>query len=150
VKIVGKCLLTVFVCLFLTSPAFAQSGGVRVGVSGDPGQFYFGGHYETAPFVEQLRFRPNLEIGVGDNITVTTLNFEFAYFVPLQRRNPWSVYFGAGPALVISHVTNDTSTDGGFNILVGLQHEHGFFSEIKVGMIHSPSFKFGVGYTFRP
>ena len=149
-KTVGKCLLTVFVCLFLTSPAFAQSGGVRVGVSGDPGQFYFGGHYETAPFVEQLRFRPNLEIGVGDNHTLTALNFEFAYFVPLQRRSPWSVYFGAGPALVIDHVTNNTNTGGGFNILVGVQHEHGFFSEIKVGMIDSPSFKFGVGYTFRP
>ena len=149
-KNVGKVLLTVSVCLVFAATARAQSGGVRVGVSGDPSQFYFGGHYETAPFVEQLRFRPNLEIGVGDNHTLTTLNFEFAYFVPLQRRSPWSVYFGAGPALVIDHVTNNTNTGGGFNILVGAQHKDGFFAEVKVGAIDSPGFKFGVGYTFRP
>jgi hypothetical protein len=150
VKIVSKFFLTVLVCAFLAAPAYAQSAGVRIGVSGDPSQFYFGGHYETAPFVEQLRFRPNLEIGVGDGHTLTAVNFEFAYFVPLQRRNPWSVYFGAGPALVIDHVRDNTNTGGGFNILVGLQHQQGFFAEVKVGAIDSPSFKFGVGYTFRP
>jgi len=150
VKLVRSWLLTVLVCALMAAPAFAQSAGVRVGVSGDPSQFYFGGHYESAPFADQLRFRPNLEIGVGDNHTLTAVNFEFAYFVPLQRRNPWSVYFGAGPALVIDHVTNNTDTGGGFNILVGLQHSQGFFTEVKVGMIDSPSFKFGVGYTFRP
>ncbi|HUK35800.1 MAG TPA: hypothetical protein VLV86_17910 [Vicinamibacterales bacterium] len=149
-KLVRSWLLTVLVCALMAAPAFAQSAGVRVGVSGDPSQFYFGGHYESAPFADQLRFRPNLEIGVGDNHTLTAVNFEFAYFVPLQRRNPWSVYFGAGPALVIDHVTNNTDTGGGFNILVGLQHSQGFFTEVKVGMIDSPSFKFGVGYTFRP
>jgi hypothetical protein len=150
VKSVGRFLLTGLVCVLVAAPAYAQSAGVRIGVSGDPSQFYFGGHYETAPFAEQLRFRPNIEVGVGDNHTLTALNFEFAWFVPLQRRNPWSVYFGAGPALNIDHVTNNTNTGGGFNILVGLQHSQGFFAEIKVGMIDSPGFKFGVGYTFRP
>jgi len=150
VRIVGRWFFTAMMCVLLAAPAHAQSAGVRVGVSGDPAQFYFGGHYETAPFAEQLRFRPNLEVGIGDNHTLTALNFEFAYFVALQRRSPWSVYFGAGPALVIDHVTNNTNTGGGFNILVGAQHSQGFFTEVKVGTIDSPSFKFGVGYTFRP
>jgi len=143
-------------CLLTAAAAGAQDPGavgVRAGVSGSPGQFYAGVHYESAPFVEQLRFRPNLEVGVGDNQTLVALNFEFAYFVPLDRgrraRNDWSLYIGAGPALVIDRFTNNTNTGGGFNILIGAQHRQGFFTELKVGMIDSPSVKFGVGYSFR-
>ena len=128
--------------------------GVRAGVSGSPGQFYAGLHYESEPFVDQLRFRPNIEVGVGDNQTLVALNFEFAYVVPLEsgrrrRPNEWSLYIGAGPALVIDRFTNNTNTGGGFNILIGAQHRGGFFTELKVGMIDSPGVKFGVGYTFR-
>jgi len=150
VKTVGAVLLTILLCAVMAAPAHAQSAGVRVGVSGDPAQFYFGGHYESAPFAEQLRFRPNLEVGIGDNLTLVAVNFEFAYFLPVQRRNPWSIYVGAGPALNIAKFTNNTNTGGGFNILVGAQHSQGFFAEVKIGMVDSPSFKFGVGYTFRP
>jgi hypothetical protein len=133
----------------------AGAVGVRAGVSGSPGQFYAGVHYESGPFIDRLRFRPNLEVGVGDNQTLVALNFEFAYFVPLdsgRRRGPneWSLYIGAGPALVIDRFTNNTNTGGGFNILIGAQHRGGFFTELKVGMIDSPGVKFGVGYTFRP
>ena len=132
----------------------AGAVGVRAGVSGSPGQFYAGLHYESEPFVDQLRFRPNIEFGVGDNQTVVALNFEFAYYVPLEggrrrRPNDWSLYIGAGPALVIDRFTNNTNTGGGFNILIGAQHRGGFFTELKVGMIDSPGVKFGVGYTFR-
>jgi hypothetical protein len=127
----------------------AQGLGVVAGVSADPDQFYGGIDYETAELLDRLRFRPGLEIGVGDDVTLTTVNFEFAYRIPIQKK-PWSVYIGAGPALVIAHAHNDTTTGGGFNILLGLAHRRGLFTEIKVGMIDSPSFKFGVGYRFRP
>jgi hypothetical protein len=150
VKTVGVAVSTVLLCAVLAARAEAQSAGVRVGVSGDPAQFYFGGHYESAPFAEQLRFRPNLEIGVGDNHTLVAVNFEFAYYVPIQRRSPWSFYVGAGPALVVDRVNSNTNSGGGFNILVGAQHSQGFFAELKAGFVDSPSFKFGVGYTFRP
>ena len=153
----GRALLIVFICTIASSAHAQNSGavGVRAGVSGSPDQFYAGLHYESAPFAEQLRFRPNLEAGVGSDQTVVALNFEFAYFIPLdagRRRGarPWSLYVGAGPALVIDRHTNNTSTGGGFNILLGAQHSGGFFTELKVGMIDSPSVKFGVGYTFRP
>ena len=149
-KTVGAVVSTILLCAVLAARAEAQSAGVRVGVSGDPAQFYFGGHYESAPFAEQLRFRPNLEIGVGDNHTLVAVNFEFAYYVPIQRRNTWRIYVGAGPALVVDRVNSNTNTGGGFNILVGAQHSQGFFAEVKAGFVDSPSFKFGVGYTFRP
>lgn len=132
-----------------TSPAGAQSVGVRAGVSGDPNQFYMGLHVETDQLADHLRFRPNLEVGLGDNVTLAALNFEFAYEVRQKRRAEWNLYVGAGPALNISRFTNNTQSEGGFNILIGLAHRRGLFTELKVGAINSPSVKFGVGYTFR-
>ncbi|HXW03845.1 MAG TPA: hypothetical protein VD833_01330 [Vicinamibacterales bacterium] len=128
-------------------PAAAQDFGVRAGVSVDPDQFYFGGHLETQPLVDRLRFRPNVEIGVGDDVTVVALNFEFAYFFP--SRQQWQLYAGAGPALNIFDTDRDSDAEAGFNILVGAQHSRGLFFEFKVGTIDSPDFKFGVGYTWR-
>ena len=141
--------MTMFALTVAPARASAQGVGVRAGVSADPDQFYMGVHYETKELIERLRFRPNLEIGLGDDRTLVALNFEFAYRFPLQR-SPWSVYVGAGPALNIYHSNNDTHPEGGFNILIGLAHRRGLFTELKVGTIESPSVKFGVGYTFPP
>jgi hypothetical protein len=38
---------------------------------------------------------------------------------------------------------------GGFNILVGLEHKKGLFTEFKVGFADSPDIKFAVGYVFK-
>jgi hypothetical protein len=136
--------------LFVAVPAVtasAQDVGVRAGVSVDPDQFYFGGHFETAPLVDRLHFRPNVEIGVGDDTTLIGFNIEFAYKFP--SRNPWHLYAGAGPALNIVDRNDNTETEGGFNILVGVEHTKGLFVEFKVGTIDSPDFKIGVGYTWR-
>ena len=43
---------------------------------------------------------------------------------------------------------DDADVEGGFNVLVGLQHRQGLFTEFKVGAIDSPSVKFTVGYAF--
>lgn len=140
--IVVTCLL-----VLVAARAQAQSAGVRAGASADPSQFYLGVHYESVPLIENLRFRPNVEIGFGDDHTLVALNFEFAYFIPL-RNTMWNLYAGAGPALNIIKFHDDTNPEGGFNILLGLAHRGGLFTEIKVGAIDSPGFKFGVGYTF--
>lgn len=137
-------------------PAEAQQGpGVRAGVSADPSQFYFGGHYWSAPLVDQLRFQPNLEVGVGSDRTLVAANIEFAWRFPVPR-SPWSVYLGGGPAMNIYSYDqgraprgrDDTEVRGGLNFLVGLTSREGVFFEVKVGAIDSPGFKFGVGYTF--
>ena len=133
----------------LVVPASAQSrAGVRAGVSADPDQFFFGGHVETRPLIEHLTFRPNLEVGIGDDVTLVALNVEFAYWLPMAKR-AWSVYFGAGPAANIYSRDDDTDAGGGFNILVGAQHRQGLFTELKIGTMDSPDLKFTVGYTFR-
>ena len=133
--------------LLWSTPATAQTVGARLGVSVDPDQFYFGGHLETAPLIDRLRFRPNVEVGIGDDVTLIAFNFEFAYAFPSRR--PWNLYLGAGPALNIYDDDDDTSADGGFNILIGAAHRQGLFVEFKIGTMSSPDLKFGVGYTFR-
>ena len=136
------------------SPARAQEGaGVRAGVSGDPTQFFFGGHVETSPLAERLRFRPNVEIGIGDNRTLVSLNVEFAWHFPESRRG-WSLYAGAGPAVNFAFFDDDrpgrdgSDAGGGLNFFVGIEHAGGVFTELKVGAIDSPGVKFAVGYVF--
>ena len=128
--------------------ADAQEIGVRAGVSGDPDQFYAGVHGEFGPVVEQLYFRPNLEIGVGNDTTLAAINIEFIYKLPVSG-GPWSFYVGGGPALIIGRHNGDSDAGGGANIIVGLEHRGGFMTELKVGAVDSPGVKVGVGYTFR-
>ena len=98
-------------------------------------------------------FRPNVEVGVGGGLGLIAFNLEFAY--KLRRASsPWTPYVGAGPALNIKSVSagggrDDTEVDGGFNVLVGLEHRGGLFTEFKVGASDSPDIKLTVGYSFR-
>jgi hypothetical protein len=141
----------VLAALFL-APTLASAqagGGVRAGVSAEPDQFYFGGHFDTGYLVERLSFRPNAELGLGNDTTTVTANFEFAYWFPLPDR-PWNIYAGGGPALNIYRYTDShTDTEPGFNLLGGIAHDSGLFAEVKIGLIHSPEVKFGIGYTWR-
>ena len=145
--------LAVLLVITTAASAAAQTAGVRTGVSGSPDQFYLGLHYETEPLVEQVRFKPNFEVGLGNGLTVVAINLEFVGKIPIEHE-PWAFYLGAGPALVIASVNNaptnvgGTSTGGGFNILLGVEHQKGLFTELKVGMADSPSVKFAVGYIF--
>src|SRR5215510_5445795 len=127
----------------LAAPARAQmNAGVRVGASADPDQFYFGGHVETKELVPNVHFRPNVEVGVGNDVTVIALNFELAY--KFTTRQPWVPYVAGGPALNIIDTNADTGSHGGFNIALGAEHRGGLFGEVKVGAIDSPNFKVGI------
>ena len=146
--VTGLSLLLGLVVLSST-PAAAQDAGIRGGLSVDPDQFYFGGHLETSPLIDRLHFRPNVEIGFGDDVTLIAANMEFVYKFP--RRRSWGVYAGAGPALNVVMVddADDSDTEAGLNILIGVEQARGLFFEFKVGAVDSPDFKFGVGWTFR-
>ena len=142
-------LLMSMVLVVVPSPAAAQGPGVRGGVSVDPDQFYVGAHYETGPLVDRLHFKPNLEVGFGDDLTLVALNFEFVYKFPTRRA--WNLYAGAGPAINIYSFDDldDSEAEPGLNFLFGAEHARGLFFELKLGAIDSPDLKFGVGYSFR-
>ena len=136
------------VVFFSSTPALAQDAGIRGGISVDPDQFYFGGHLETSPLFDRVHFRPNVEVGIGDNLTLIGANMEFVY--KFSRNRGVNLYAGGGPALNIFMVDEaDSETEAGFNALVGVETPGGLFFEFKLGMLDSPDFKFGVGYTWR-
>ena len=105
---------------------------------------------EVGPVAEQLWFRPNIEAGFGNSRTLVGVNMEFTYWMPLQTG--WNVYFGGGPALVVTTFSRpggrDSDVGPGLNLLIGLAQRHGIMSEVKVGAFDSPEFKFTVGWTF--
>lgn len=137
--------------LFSSTPVLAQDPGIRGGISVEPDQFYFGGHLETSPLVDRLYFRPNVEVGFGDNLTLIAANMEFVY--KFSTRRAWNIYAGGGPGLNVYMFDGDgndnSDTDAGLNILAGVEASGGLFFEFKVGVLDSPDFKFGVGYTWR-
>ena len=142
--------LVFFTGAIAATPAQAQTiaPGIQGGVSLDPDQFYFGGHLETSALVNRVHFRPNVEVGIGDDLTLIAANMEFVYKFSSSRA--WNLYAGGGPALNIFMVDNvDSETEAGFNALVGLESSRGLFFEFKLGVADSPDFKFGVGYTWR-
>ena len=129
-------------------PAEAQvRGGVQGGVSIDPDQGFFGGHIETTPLIDRVRFRPGLDLGFGEDFTLIAFNFDFTYSFTESR--PWNLYAGGGPAINWFDFDGGSETEAGFNFLVGAKQRDGLFFEMRVGAIDSPDLKFGVGYTFR-
>jgi len=135
-----------FLFASLAGPAAAQTStynyGLRAGASADPDQFYFGGHAETRPLVDNLHFRPNVEIGIGNDVTLVGINFELAYKFPTQQQ--WRPYVAAGPALNIFRANSNSEVQGGFNIALGIEHRGGLFGEFKIGAMDSPELKFGI------
>lgn len=146
-----KFFLPLALVLFMAGPALAQGPGVRAGVSVDPDQVYVGGHYETSALIDRLHFRPNAELGLGDDLTTTSLNMEFVYKFP--TRSEWALYAGGGPAINFYSFDagrgDRTETEGGFNVVLGVESRRGLMFEVKIGAIDSPDLKFGVGWTFR-
>lgn len=142
---------TVFLLCALPQAAAAQRLGVRAGVSAQPDQFYVGAHLLTEPIADRVRFRPSVEVGVGDNTVLTALNLEFLYSWQLPN-GPWNLYAGGGPTANLyshrGHRRGESETSGALLAVLGLEHPSGWFTEVKVGLIDSPSVKFGVGWTF--
>lgn len=149
---VRKFLLAAVALLWLPAAALAQGGGIRGGVSIDPDQFYFGGHFETDALVDRVHFRPNVEAGLGNDLTLIAANFEFVYKFPTRSR--WGIYAGGGPAVNFysfdrgPNRDRDTESEAGFNMVIGVEQRQGLFFEFKIGAIDSPELKFGVGWSF--
>ena len=142
--------VAVLLLVLCAAPARAQGFGVRTGASVEPNQFFAGAHYESDELADRLRFRPNVEIGVGDDRTLVAMNVEFTYRLSVPRVPMWQFYVGGGPALNLIRFNDDTNPEGGFNVLAGLSHGSGVFTEAKFGALKSPRFKLVVGYTFHP
>ena len=128
--------------------------GVRGGVALDPELIMFGVHSQMGPiFNRNVLFRPSAEFDWGEVTDLIALNLEAIYRLPIRaRRQNWSAYVGAGPALTFLHQNFERQQgqgrtidfgnfdfDTGFNILTGVRLRRGAFVEIKTSLYARPA-----------
>jgi hypothetical protein len=137
----GLVVLAALLVLGTASPALAQTFGVGGGISQDPDQVFIQGLVDQRGLgtTGRLGWRPNIQLGFGNDVTTLSANVELVYWIPLP--NPqWSSYVGAGPSVNLLFVggeedvvTDNTEVGGGASMLAGIEHERGFFAEIRYG-----------------
>ena len=128
--------------------------GVRGGAALDPELIMFGVHSQMGPiFNRNVLFRPSAEFDWGEVTDLIALNLEAIYRLPIRaRRQNWSAYVGAGPALTFLHQSFERQQgqgrnidfgnfdfETGFNILTGVRLSRGTFVEIKTSLYARPA-----------
>ena len=153
-------LLAVIGLVLTTTAASAQMAGIgpRLGVSIDPDQFAFGGQVKVGPYSSDIFLVPNIEVGLGDDLTIIQFNFDVDYYIPVSNTS-LAPYVGAGLGVAVIDFDNDrfgrtdSNTEAGLNILGGLQFANSsrnssFFTEMRIGIGDIPELKFMVGWNF--
>ena len=138
-----------------------EGWGVRAGLSANPDQVYGGVHFNLGEFAKNVRFRPTVEVGFGDDRTTFQALAEAHYI--FSKVQVWKPYVGGG--LGMTYVTRDDDCCGNHHeegsdtefALMGiggmetkLKSGNAFFMELKVGLgDEDPDVKFGVGWSFK-
>lgn len=130
--------------------------GGRVGATVDPDQAHFGIHFDLGEIAERVRVQPNVEIGVGDDLTVVAINPELFYL--FNHKSRWTPYAGGGLGVNIYNWdtgvagVDDSEVEVGLNLLGGLEtmvsDRTKIFFEGKFGVGDSPDFKATFGFTY--
>lgn len=93
-------------------PAGAQdigfnAWGLRAGVSDDPDQFVAGVQADFGEFIPNLRFQPNLELGLGDDTTIFSLTAPVHYRFLVEG----SLVLYGGGGLILGLIDRDDVRD---------------------------------------
>lgn len=153
---------SLMVGLLFTLPALASNRGAgycgfgpRVGLTINPDQVHFGGHIDFGDLAGNLMMLPNLEVGIGDNLTTIAPSFELDY----RFRSDWGAWTpylggGMGPVFYSAKHGGESSSKLGIYLQFGIGKgssgsESGhFFLEGKLGLADAPDGKVTVGWTF--
>ena len=143
-----RIVIAVVALAMLATPVLASGFGVRGGLSIDPDQFYFGGHYNVHDVAENLRIVPNVELGLGNDLTLVCINGDVLYDF---GSSPWSVGGELGLNIwkydgLSSNSKLGLSAVGNYRI--ALSGGNSLILEAKINLTSSPNWKFGVGYNF--
>ena len=139
-----------------TSEIRFKGWGIRAGLSSDPDQVYGGVHLDLGELIEDVRFRPTVEFGLGDDQKVLQVLAEVhQVFSKFRVCKP---YLGAGLGLTYinyddDHLGDDSVTEGSVVLIGGIETELSqavkLFFEFKVGLANEdPEMKFGVGLSW--
>jgi opacity protein-like surface antigen len=110
-------------------------------------------------FARNVRFRPSVEIGFGDHVTVLQGNAEVHYV--FSKVQVWKPYVGGGVGLIHAKVdipspgsgtesNNEVSIMGVGGVETRLKSGTRFFLELKLGLdSDSPDLKLGAGWSWK-
>jgi opacity protein-like surface antigen len=158
-------LIIILILAVFSEKVFAQglSGihwngwGVRTGLSSDPDQVYGGIHFNLGEFAKDVRFRPSMELGFGDDLVLVQMLAEVHYV--FSNVQVWKPYLGGGLGLTYvnydnGHFGDDSETDVSLNPIGGIETmlNQGikFFFELKLGLADDdPDIKFGIGLSWK-
>lgn len=161
----GRFLLPL-VCAFLVFAVPAVAGwaeatadapfpvGARVGYTTweKLNQVHFGLQADLGELTENLSFVPNVELGLGDQLTVLTLNGDVRWAFTELAGDPWGLFGGGSLGLIWSDWPGaDANTDLGLSALGGVTRRfgngHDGLLEVRVGLLDSPGCKVTLGYS---
>ena len=86
-----------------------EGWGPRVGVSFNPDQFWGGVHFNLGYFARDLRFRPSVYAGFGDDVTLITGMAEVHYI--FSKVQVWKPYVGGGLGITFVNADTDSKWD---------------------------------------
>lgn len=131
--------------------------GARAGVTDWDGinQFHIGLDARLGEVLPNVEFTPNLEIGMGDDATIVSVNGDLAYQFTELVTSPWGLYGGGALSLHVIDIDtpfgSHSDTDLGLNLLAGVtkvfQNGHQGRAEIRFGVLDSADLKVTVGYS---
>ena len=101
--------------LLAATSAAAQPGpgfrgwGLRAGITDRPDQFLIGAQADFGELFENLRFIPNVELGVGDDQNILSVSAPVFYRLP--ETGPFDLYGGGG--IAVGFVDRDEADEEG-------------------------------------
>lgn len=149
--------------LALAAPAATHAGtftgfGPHFGFSSGPSQLVLGGHLELVDVAPDIDFVPSIDLGLGDNVTLISLNGDFHYRFHLHGQR-WQPYAGAGVGVhffsfdQLGPGVDNSETRAGGHFIVGAdvptKTGSRFFTELKLGFGDGPDLKVLAGWSFR-
>ncbi len=129
------------------SAAFATGVQPRLGLGIDPDQFVFGVLFKVTPVGKIANFAPSVDLGVGDNVTTITGNFDFLFPLSLQNSDT-EIYIGAGPTLAFYSFDGGDDSEVGISAVAGIElpTRSSTTLEVRIGIGDIPDLKFLVGF----
>ncbi|GAB4317871.1 MAG: hypothetical protein Kow0074_06730 [Candidatus Zixiibacteriota bacterium] len=136
-----------------SSPAAAIGFGPRGGYSFDPDQLVLGLQAELFPVMVVFDFVPSIDIGFGDDLTVTTINGDLQYNFPSLPSTNVSIFVLGGPTIArINPDNGQSNTEVGLSLGGGLRvpltGPASYYGEVRFGFGDVPDLKAMVGIVF--
>ena len=147
-------LLVLMVALLAALPAAASPPlGARAGITdtGNITQIHLGMDARMGEILPNVEFTPNIELGLGDDATILSLNGDIAYQFTELVTSPWGMYGGGALSYHYNDFKNHSDANLGLNLLFGFTKifttGHRGMAEIRLGILDSPDFKLTFGYS---